>query len=74
MEEKSRGENMFDFSQLGGLLTSLAIWFAIMPTIVVIIIATTLIVFVWRFVKAQERMATALELLAAKLGREPDQK
>ncbi|MFC2076772.1 hypothetical protein ACFLT7_06795 [candidate division KSB1 bacterium] len=63
---------MFDFSQLGGLITSLAIWFAIMPTLVVIAIAATLMVFVWRFVKAQERMASALEIVAARYNREPD--
>ena len=63
---------MFDFSQLGGLLTSLALWFAVMPTLVVIAIAAAMMVFIWRFVKAQERMATALELLAAKFNREPD--
>lgn len=63
---------MFDFSQLGSVLTSLALWFAVMPTVVFLVIAGTAIFLFWRLVRAQERMASALELLVARFNRDVD--
>ena len=63
---------MFDFSQLSHLLSSLALWFAIVPMAVFLVIAATGIFLVWRLARAQERTAAALEKLTERLGRPPD--
>ena len=63
---------MFDLSQLSHLLSTLALWFAVVPSAVFLIVAAGLLFFIWRLVRAQERTAAALEKLAERLGRSPD--
>jgi hypothetical protein len=63
-EVRGGERKMFDFSQLGGLVTSLALWFALMPTLVFVLVAGLLLFFLWRFVRAHERMASAIDRMA----------